>query len=380
MNDRLRITHWPGQVIAKTLRIETHHIEIVEMEDVNGDKCHIPQPVNAQYYVYSIELLGVGASTIVECRVDELLPWVAYAVPEILKSPQTRSLLVKSDNPLETLEPHEDFKQVLTTWVWVRHWANAIQSHFSPFGFFQDPETSIKLRRKRRGYNNGAKKNKTTRAERDAREKEMLRETEMIASHIQFYQGVWFGAEKLWVGDVARVAGTYRRSSKEQEHANAAHVQLYAGRSRRDGKGQLVKLDGYSVSGEAAGKPAFFQITHIYRVPGNDGSPGTLTFDGTFYELIEEEEDPWNDEKRPPSLYDDMQGVLDTSDSSSTDQDYVIDPITGAKKLDCSIPSMYRRTLMPPAPAGYRFKPLQRRDGAADDETAAGIPAFMLAG
>lgn len=418
-NERQVITHWPGKVNARTLKIETHHLEIVEMEDLNGDKVQIPQPVNAQYYVYSIELLGVGESTVIECRVEELLPWVAYACPDALRGPQATALLKKTDATLSNLNPSEQvFEEVLTAWAWARHVATAVQTYYCPAGFFLDRETSKKLRRRRKGYASGTKKGKKTRAGKEAREKEYDRELEMLASNVQQYQMVWFGCEKIWVGDMVRLAGTFELPSsvRDAKHGNqhndktkksngnskvfSAYIQLYKGRTRQDGKGQFVKLDGYTMTEEHIGNPAFLQVTHIYRLPpdaeqGGAGSPGTLLFDGHIYELAKDDEDPWHASKKPPSLYGDMQGILDASDTSSSstaatatskqdqDQGGIVDSSNGTRRKKTaqeSISNMYKKSLLPPSPPGYSFKPLKRVEGASEDECASGIPVFMIAG
>lgn len=387
-NENLQIAYWPCEIISKTLKIKTHHVEIVSIVDMNGDPMDIPQPVNMQYYVYTVELLGLeSGSNTFECRVEELLPWVACCVPDALRGPQAANLLKRKDTLLKSLDSEEEmFESMLTTWAWARHWADAVRSQFSPFGLFFDNETIKKMRRRKRGYYfNGTSKKKKTRAEKEAREKEMIREVELIEGNIQQYQGIWLGSEKVWVGDMVRLAGTLALPPSSQpdgttEIANTAHLQLYRGKSLRDGKGQLVKLDGYHIHEESVHSPAFFQITHIYRVPGENGEAGTLQFDGTFYELVREEGETV---KKPPSLYGDMQGTLDSSDtstSSTTDQHYVVDPVTGAKALDNSISNLYKRGLVPPPPLGYTFKRLKKLSGAADDEGATGLPPFMIAG
>lgn len=390
----MQVTHWPAEIISKTLKIETHHVEIVPIEDMNGDKIDIPQPVNLQYYVYMIELMGVesGANTF-ECRVRDLLPWVTYSVPEVMRT-QARMLLKRKDSLLKSLDgDEEDFQSVLTTWAWARHWADAIRSHFAPFGLFFDSEALKKMRRRKQGgYYNGSSKKKRSRAERDAKEKEMIRETEMIESSVQQYQGIWFGSEKIWVGDMVRLAGTFESSpstfSKPSHQAQAngngittsksAYLQLYKGRRLSEGKGPLVELEGFKMTEASIGKPAFLQVTHIYRMPGQEGTPATLHFDGTYYELVKEDE---GRVRKPPSSNGGMQGVLDTSDTSSScpDQDF-IDPVTGVQKLDTSIPSLYRKELVPPPAGGYVFKPLKRLPGIAEEDGATGIPPHMIAG
>jgi hypothetical protein len=394
-NAKVQITHWPAEIISKTLKIETHHVEIVSIEDMNGGKMDIPQPVNMQYYVYMIELMGVesGANTF-ECRVRDLLPWLTYSVPEVMRT-QARTLLKRKDSLLKSLDgDEEDFQSRLTTWAWARHWADAIRSHFAPFGLFFDSEALKKMRRKRQGgYYNGSIKKKRSRAEKDAQEKEMIRETEMIESSVQQYQGIWFGTEKIWIGDMVRLAGTFesphsdpsKPSSKAQMNgngrstSNSAYLQLYKGRRLSEGKGPLVKLEGFKMSEASIGKPIFLQVTHIYRVPGQEGSPPTLQFDGSYYELVKEDE---GKVKKPLSSNGGMQGVLDNSDTSSSstpDQD-LGDPVTGVKQLDTSIPSLYRKELVPPPAGGYVFKPLKRLAGIAEEDGATGIPPHMIAG
>lgn len=364
---------------------------MVSIEDMNGDRMDIPQPVNAQYYVYTISLMGLeGDSSTTECRVEDLLPWVTFYTPEVMRGPEASVLLRKMDRPLKSLSHNkEDFHRVLTTWAWARHWADAVRAHLSPFGLFFDNETLKKMRRRKTGgFFNGTSKKKRTRAERDAREKEMIRELEMIANNVQQYQGVWFGSEKIWVGDMVRLAGTFEKPAnsdvpstpQKQEALETAYLQLYKGRSTRDGHGPMVRLQGFKKTDtQSLGKPAFLQITHIYRVPGHNEGPGSLQFDGVFYELLKESV---NKARNPPSLYGDMQGVFDTSDTSSsstTEQNAVIEA-NGEKRPDVGMPGLYRKELLPPAPAGFAFKPLKRLSGINAEDGPSGLLPYMLAG
>lgn len=389
-NAKVQITHWPAEILVKTLKIETHHVEIVSVEDMNGDRIDIPQPVNVQYYMYTVSLMGLeGDRSTIECRVENLLPWVVFYTPEVMRGIQAAALLRRQNKPLESLDPDkEDFHKVLTTWAWARHWADAVRAHFSPFGLFFDSETLKKLRRKKTGgFFNGTSKKKRTRAKRAAREKEMLRELEMIAANVQHYQGVWFGSEKIWVGDMVRLAGTFEKPASSnaqpvapsEESIDVAHLQLYKGRSVKEGRGPLVKLEGFKIDAQSLGRPAFFQVTHIYRVPGHNDKPGSLQFDGIYYELVKQDID---ETKKPPSLYGDMQGFLDTSDTSSsstTDQNVAAGP-NGELFPHAGIPGLYRKELLPPAPVGYAFKPLKKLPGFSDEDGPGGLLPYMIAG
>jgi hypothetical protein len=413
-------------VLHKTPKIETHHVEIVEMEDMKGNKMRVPQPVNAQYYTYTIDLFGIESVSKVECRVEEILPFAAYAVPLALNSGKAALLLRKQERALETLDPEkEKFRDALTTWAWARHWAIAIRTHFSPFGMFFDPETIKKMGRRRRRYlaaynnnnnssngitvnGNGNKrsgiiingKRRKTRAVKEAREKEMEREKQLIRISRQSYQGIWFGCEKFWVGDLVRLAGTYEyesnafsKNNRSITSTDTAHLHLYRGVTRAGGEptAQVSILEGLKLDKETEGKPAFFQITHIYREPipagsGEEGGEqGELFFDGYFYQAVKDTEqqeddgDKWTATKSSTS-FGGLQGTSDSSDTCSSDQDYIVDPVTGLKKLDLSVGHMYRRMLLPPPPARYSFQPLKSLDGKFEEDLTATIEPWMIAG
>ena len=257
MDETLAITHWPAVVRHRELKIESEAYwpdENGSSSEAGDDYDNLPQLRVKQSHVYDLEYLGLPGSRYT-CEREEMLPYMAYNPPARLMSDEQRKRL-KDFDVEPVFEEMQNLEQALTVFAYAHQLSKHMWRKYSVFGVIHDP---MNKRRKDHITNGQAAQAK---------------KIEAPPQTIQFYQCVWWGAEKIWAGDLVRLAATWY-----SDGSGSALLKLFV-----DSK--IVPIPGAKINKASLDKPVLFALAHIYRDPERK----RLRIMGSFLEILDDNE------------------------------------------------------------------------------------------
>ena len=297
------ITHWPATVKERNLHVDGMHSRggAVFRLQVQHGYDHSVKFRYEQTYTYQVLLLGTNqASTEYRrYRQDSLLPYAAYIAPtKTLVTEGLRSRLVNFDN-----DPYFDalmgsLDDAITVYAFALQIAKHMAKCWSVFGQFHDlTRPRLRPQQKRRHKpevcKRPRKKDLATQAGRQRRQKRIDTEREAADKKVQFYQGLWLGAEKIWTGELVRLSATWTTvvldpvdTKDGVKEGDAKAVEMVAIKLRDGLKGAVLPVPDAQLHPNTIDKPVMFRLAHLYRNPLTQ----TMMVKGTFVELVESDE------------------------------------------------------------------------------------------
>ena len=258
----LQITHWPARVIDHVLSSRA----TAQDNATPADPFAPPTLQTKQFYRHLLELLGT--STEVVCENRELAPWlVRPEIERLLAREQANRVALYESVPL--FESLAGVESAIGPWTFAMNWALHIANSYCPMGMYFHADMKAANKPSKEGIPKALYRRRKKRAQEEQRKAE------------QCYQGLWWAAEKIWVGEVVRLAGVWNQ-------ADDGAVRLKLVFSEKDKTlnssiaPRLMSLQGCRLHYDSHGRPAFFKISSIYRDPNMQD----IRIAGRFYELI----------------------------------------------------------------------------------------------
>lgn len=202
-----------------------------------------------------------------------ILPYMAYSPPARMMSDEQRGRLQDfAEDPI--FSELRYLEEALTVFAYAHQLSKHIWTKYSTFGMIIDPLN------KRRRDNAGHLELLNGIAAR-------AKKIESLSRTIQFYQCLWWGAEKIWAGELVRLAATW------YSDASSSALLKLAGESK------IIAVPGAKISLDSLDKPVLFSLAHIYRDPVKQ----RLRIMGTFLEILEDNGKPKEDEHPEVPLF-----------------------------------------------------------------------------
>lgn len=332
-----RITHWPALIDHRIL-IAAADAQQVQQSEVEGDGAPRAVLETNSSYQYLLILLGLSSEVMVDNT--SVCPWLLspfhlillhkYAQPPSSRTP-----------PEITLESLTSMRRAITPWKLAVQQGQQISDNFTCAAKFYSTENKHVLRPSKGGIASPLYR-------RRKKETERARQT---AS--QLFQCLWWGPERIWAGEIVRLAGTWDATAEGVAQLALRFKESGKKSKSKDGPAHSpVPFEGARVSIEARDKPAFFRIDRIER----DFRTREVTISGQPFELVDSD----GREKRRR-----RQPTQETVEKVTLQDTDVIRDYYAAKYAF-------------PAPSGKAFQPLRQPDGQECD--AYTLPVSTIAG
>lgn len=276
LDPEVAITHWPAIVRRRELKIESK-VYWPEGEGGSSDSLSSSErPLEPtlrvkQSHIYTLAYLGITKGRY-RCKRSAMLPYMAYNPPSRLMSDEQRKR-VKDFTEEPDLELMQNLEDALSVFAYAHQLSKHVWRKYSTFGMILDP-----LNKRRKNHIQG---------QLPAGGAARMKHIEMLSRTIQFYQCVWWGAEKIWAGELVRLAATWFSDAD-----GSALLKLVS-----DSK--IVPIPGAKISMESLDKPVLFSLAHIYRDPVKK----RLRIMGTFLEILEDGPKSRDEQVPQPSLF-----------------------------------------------------------------------------
>ncbi|KAI0739337.1 hypothetical protein BC629DRAFT_1564626 [Irpex lacteus] len=367
------IRFWPGLidvVTTKAVQIqrpdaEDDAMDVPESASRSGSpKAKITWPVKQQIS-YKIKLLALAQDY--HLSDDEVIPYLSYAPSDLLleslrSDEKSQALAYNPDtmsdyNPLADANPVDRFNDAITPYTLAIQIASHIAAYWSPTDEYEcklsapSPSSHIPTGNyKPTGAAPSLQDVPNAATQQNARSGGSSQPPDLTVNQ-QRYQGLWWGAERIWGGELVRL----KLSRSQFAPQGAQTVYPPSGPSE-------AAMEWYAAHGEtldvsmigATEKGMFMKIESMFVVdtPRPDGQPGTIKecrASGMIYELADE---GFEDPNEP------AQDAGSGSNGKEASSASAVVKKEEPRDRDLSHPILSTLFPLPDAPIGHKFRPI----------------------
>lgn len=251
-----------------------------------------------QFHKYEINILNTSSKSRILVENKDLVPWIAYRPPHELLNLQVTKRYLGILTKAEDERHYEDlqqlpFTQLYTLWYHAFLTGNKATNYYIPlYEYLDSPKIKEMI--------------KTAPRPMTAKYKNMLEYQKKIAD--KYFQAIFWGNEKIWVGEIVRIAATWSIDDKEKQGVDSddsrtgTRLRLHSyghptAQAQQHGKSaastskqvepepQYIKTEDLMVSLESIGKPVYFRVSTIRR----EEDTQLVTITGSYWELVEDD-------------------------------------------------------------------------------------------
>ena len=276
----LRITHWPARVNDRILSSRNKFDRNVS----SADPFAAPTIQTEPYYRYLVDLLATTSEVV--CENKQLTPWLVWPIDNRLSAgEQTNSISLYHTIP--SIKSLIDYETAFAPWTYARLWGQHIAETYCAMGMYFPTNVKAAYKPSKEGIPRHIYLRRKKRAQDEQRKLQ------------QCFQALWWSAEKIWVGEMVRLAGIWDQANDGAVRIKLVFCEKDQNKSSTSSPPRALIVKDAMLNYQSHGRPAFFKINTLYRDPKTQD----MCLAGHFYELLPAEiEKGKNTEKRKEKI------------------------------------------------------------------------------